>query len=74
MFDLSFPFSPSVEGEGSAEDQEDGLVVSSSMGRVLRGDSFDAVASYVRSASRISNVPTFRPYDFGFRPARSIAP
>jgi formylglycine-generating enzyme required for sulfatase activity len=65
---------PSVEGEGSAEDQEDGLVVSSSTGRVLRGGSFDAVASYVRSASRISNVPTFRPYDFGFRPARTIAP
>jgi formylglycine-generating enzyme required for sulfatase activity len=65
---------PSVEGEGSAGDRADGLVVSSSMGRVLRGGSFDAVASYVRSASRISNVPTFRPYDFGFRPARTIAP
>jgi formylglycine-generating enzyme required for sulfatase activity len=65
---------PSVEGEESAEDREDGLVVSSSMGRVLRGGSFDAVASYVRSAGRISNVPTFRPSDFGFRPARTIAP
>jgi formylglycine-generating enzyme required for sulfatase activity len=41
---------------------------------VLRGGSFDALASYVRSASRISNVPTFRPNDFGFRPARTIAP
>jgi serine/threonine protein kinase/formylglycine-generating enzyme required for sulfatase activity len=65
---------PSVEGEGSAEDREDGLAVSSSVGRALRGGSFDAVASYVRSASRISNVPTFRPNDFGFRPARTIAP
>jgi serine/threonine protein kinase/formylglycine-generating enzyme required for sulfatase activity len=64
---------PSVEGDGSAEDQEDGLMVSSSVGRVLRGSSFDAQATYVRSASRISNVPTFRAYDFGFRPARTIA-
>jgi formylglycine-generating enzyme required for sulfatase activity len=65
---------PWVEGEGSAEDREDGLVVSNAVGRVLRGGSFDAQASYVRSASRISNVPTFRPHDFGFRPARTIAP
>jgi len=65
---------PWVEGEGSAEDREDGLVVSSAVGRVLRGGSFDAQASYVRSASRISNVPTFGPHDFGLRPARTIAP
>jgi formylglycine-generating enzyme required for sulfatase activity len=65
---------PSVEGEGATEDREDGLVVSNSMGRALRGGSFEAQVSYVRSASRISNVPTFRPSDFGFRPARTIAP
>jgi formylglycine-generating enzyme required for sulfatase activity len=65
---------PSVEGEGSAEDREDELVVSSAAGRALRGGSFDAQASYVRSACHISNVPTFRPNDFGFRPARTIAP
>jgi formylglycine-generating enzyme required for sulfatase activity len=65
---------PSVEGEGSAEDRQDGLTVNSGEGRALRGGSFDAQASYVRSASRISNVPTFRPHDFGFRPARTIAP
>lgn len=28
----------------------------------------------MRSASRINNVPTFRAFDFGFRPARTIAP
>jgi formylglycine-generating enzyme required for sulfatase activity len=65
---------PSVAGDGSAEDREDGLMVSTAVGRVLRGGSFDAQASYVRSASRISNVPKFRPHDFGFRPARTIAP
>ena len=69
----SFKPYPSVKGEESAEDQEDGLVVSSAVGRVLRGGSFDAQASYVRSASRISNVPAFRAYDFGFRPARTLA-
>jgi formylglycine-generating enzyme required for sulfatase activity len=65
---------PSVDSEGSVADREDGLVVNSSMGRALRGGSFEAQASYVRSASRISNVPTFRPNDFGFRPARTIVP
>jgi formylglycine-generating enzyme required for sulfatase activity len=64
---------PSVTGEAAAEDQEDGPVVNGAVGRVLRGGSFDAQASYVRSASRISNVPAFRAYDFGFRPARTFA-
>jgi serine/threonine protein kinase/formylglycine-generating enzyme required for sulfatase activity len=62
-----------VRGEESAEDQEDGPVVNGAVGRVLRGGSFDAQASYVRSASRISNVPAFRAYDFGFRLARTLA-
>jgi formylglycine-generating enzyme required for sulfatase activity len=48
--------------------------VSRAEGRMLRGGSFDAQASYVRCASRVSNVPTFRAYDFGFRPARTIVP
>ncbi len=69
----SFKPYPSVKGDLAAEDQEDALVVSSAAGRVLRGGSFDAQASYVRSATRISNVPTFRAYDFGFRPARTLA-
>jgi formylglycine-generating enzyme required for sulfatase activity len=63
---------PWVKGEDSAEDVEDEPEVSSAVGRVLRSGSFDAQASYVRSASRISNVPTFRAYDFGFRPARTF--
>jgi len=65
---------PSVRVEELTEDEEDGLEVNGSVGRVLRGGSFDAQASYVRSASRISNVPTFRAYDFGFRLARTLAP
>ena len=68
----SFKAVSSVKGDEAAEDREDELVVSSTVGRVLRGGSFDAQASYVRSASRISNVPAFRAYDFGFRPARTL--
>ena len=69
----SFKPYPSVHGDEPALDQEDGPVVSSTVGRALRGGSFDAQASYVRSASRINNVPTFRASDFGFRPARTLA-
>jgi serine/threonine protein kinase/formylglycine-generating enzyme required for sulfatase activity len=65
---------PSVRGDLAALDQEDARVVSSAVSRVLRGGSFDAQASYVRSASRINNVPSFRAFDFGFRPARTLAP
>jgi formylglycine-generating enzyme required for sulfatase activity len=64
---------PSVKVEESALDQEDSLEVGGGVGRVLRGGSFDAQASYVRSASRISNVPAFRAQDFGFRLARTFA-
>ncbi len=69
----SFKAYPSVKDDEAALDQEDGLVVSSAAGRALRGGSFDAQASYVRCASRINNVPTFPPFDFGFRPARTVA-
>jgi serine/threonine protein kinase/formylglycine-generating enzyme required for sulfatase activity len=70
----SFKPYPSVTGDEAALDQEDEPSVSSSSARVLRGGSFDAQASYVRSASRISNVPTFRTFDFGFRLAKTVAP
>ncbi len=71
----SFKPYPSANGEESAEDREDGQVASEKpLAAVLRGGSFDAQASYVRSASRISNVPAFRAFDFGFRPARTFAP
>jgi formylglycine-generating enzyme required for sulfatase activity len=69
----SFKPYPSVKGDEAALDQEDGPVVSSAVGRALRGGSFDAQASYVRSASRINNVPNFRAFDFGFRPTRTLA-
>ena len=69
----SFKAYPSVRGDLAALDQEDGLEVRSTAGRVLRGGSFDAQASYVRSASRINNVPSFQAFDFGFRPARTLA-
>ena len=48
-------------------------MVSSTISRVLRGGSFGDQASYVRSANRISNVPAFRDFLFGFRPARTSA-
>jgi formylglycine-generating enzyme required for sulfatase activity len=70
----SFKPYPSVRGDLAAMDREDALVVSSTAGRVLRGGSFDAQASYVRSASRINNVPGFRAFDFGFRPVRTLSP
>ncbi len=70
----SFKPYPSLKGDQPAVDQEDGPSVSNTAGRALRGGSFDAQASYVRSASRINNVPTFGAFDFGFRPARTIAP
>jgi formylglycine-generating enzyme required for sulfatase activity len=70
----SFKPYPSVRGEEAALDQEDAPVVSSGESRVLRGGSFDAQASYVRSASRINNVPSFRAFDFGFRLARTLGP
>ena len=65
---------PSLKGDQTAVDHEDGPEVSNNAGRALRGGSYDAQASYVRSASRINNVPTFGAFDFGFRPARTIAP
>jgi serine/threonine protein kinase/formylglycine-generating enzyme required for sulfatase activity len=70
----SFKPYPSVRGGEAALDQEDAPVVTNGEGRVLRGGSFDAQASYVRSASRINNVPGFRAFDFGFRPARTLVP
>ena len=70
----SFKAYPSLRGDVAALDKEDGPAVSNESGRAPRGGSFDAQASYVLSASRINNVPTFRAFDFGFRPARTIAP
>jgi formylglycine-generating enzyme required for sulfatase activity len=56
------------------EDREDELVIASTRGRVLRGGSFNIRASYVRSANRNINVPAYRNYLSGFRPARTFTP
>jgi formylglycine-generating enzyme required for sulfatase activity len=42
--------------------------------RVLRGGSFNLLASTVRSALRYNKAPSSRHYDYGFRPARTLPP
>ena len=54
------------------EDKEDNFSLINSPGRVLRGASFTSLASFLRSAFRISNVPTYRYIYVGFRPARTF--
>ena len=61
------------EGE-VVEDREDGLVISSTSPRALRGGSFSSHASVVRSAYRGINLPTSRSDVFGIRLARTIVP
>ena len=56
------------------EDQEGGLEVVSTTGRVLRGGSFLNPPSVVRSANRGNNLTTFRSSAFGFRLARTLPP
>jgi formylglycine-generating enzyme required for sulfatase activity len=56
------------------EDREDELVIASTRGRVLRGGSFDDLASFVRSAFRSINAPAYRTLNVGFRPARTFTP
>jgi len=65
---------PSPKGETAFEDREDEqLVISDADVRVIRGGSFLADASNLRSAFRLYNVPTYRSY-YGFRPARTFTP
>jgi formylglycine-generating enzyme required for sulfatase activity len=45
--------------------------VTSKNPRVLRGGTFGSPPSYVRSASRSRIQPTYRYFNFGFRPART---
>jgi hypothetical protein len=61
------------KGEEAAEDQEDGLVVTHTTSRVLRGGSFTLPASFVRSAYRSFNLPTSRFASVGFRVARTLS-
>ena len=46
--------------------------INSREGRVLRGGSFVVQARLVRSSTRISDVPSHRAGDVGFRPARTL--
>ncbi len=65
---------PTASGDAVVEDKEGELVINSTGFRVLRGGSFNALASYVRSASRYTLVPTLRGYNFGFRLSRTFTP
>jgi serine/threonine protein kinase/formylglycine-generating enzyme required for sulfatase activity len=65
---------PQGKGEEPEDDKEDILSINNQNSRVLRGGSFIYLASLVRSARRFNNVPTFRNFDFGFRPARTFTP
>ena len=56
----------------ATEDKEDALSIEGTTSRVLRGGSFFALASNVRSAVRSNNVPTTRNFNVGFRLARTL--
>ncbi|HBI43180.1 MAG TPA: serine/threonine protein kinase [Planctomycetales bacterium] len=62
------------KGEEAEKDQEDGLVISGSVSRVLRGGSYFYPPSYLRSAARDYNVPPNQYTNHGFRPARTFTP
>jgi formylglycine-generating enzyme required for sulfatase activity len=64
---------PAGKGDEVVEDQEDGLEVTGTDARVLRGGSFREQASYFRSADRVNYLPTGRNNQFGIRPARTLA-
>jgi len=68
----SYKLYPKANEAEASDDQEDGLLVSSAVDRVLRGGSFLYLASNVRSANRIGSVPTNRDIVVGFRPARTF--
>jgi formylglycine-generating enzyme required for sulfatase activity len=63
----------SKNGEG-IEDKEGALSIKSTVNRVLRGGSFGAQASLVRSADRFGYVLTSSRGHVGFRPARTFTP
>jgi formylglycine-generating enzyme required for sulfatase activity len=58
--------------EGHIEDKEDGREIVDKLNRVLRGGSFGAQASNVRSADRSSDRPLIRRSNFGLRMARTL--
>jgi formylglycine-generating enzyme required for sulfatase activity len=67
-------FKAYADGNNVTDDTEDDLLVTNTDSRALRGGSFNDLASYVRSANRTYNVPTFWYSIFGFRPARTLIP
>ena len=54
------------------EDIKDIKDINKDNSRVLRGGSFNDPASNVRSANRLTDVPTDRVSNYGFRPARTF--
>jgi formylglycine-generating enzyme required for sulfatase activity len=69
-------YRPYGKGGGGkvVEDIEDISDINNKDGRVVRGGSFFYLASDVRSAGRLNNVPATRRYTSGFRPARTFTP
>jgi formylglycine-generating enzyme required for sulfatase activity len=63
---------PQKKDGGVTEDKEDGLVIVSTRGRVLRGGSFFDRAVMFRSAFRNSIVPSNSHIFVGIRPARTF--
>ena len=62
------------QSEEPEEGKEDIESINNNHGRVWRGGSFGNPASFVRSAYRLLDVPTFRVTVVGIRPARTFAP
>ncbi len=65
---------PTGRGEKVDKDPEEGLLVSGSVSRVLRGGSYFYPPSYLRSAARDYNVPPNRYTNHGFRIAKTFVP
>jgi serine/threonine protein kinase/formylglycine-generating enzyme required for sulfatase activity len=66
------PYPSTANGE-AVDDKEYDLGINTDI-RVLRGGSFNDLASNVRSASRNSDAPATRINNDGFRPARTFTP
>ncbi|HQR09003.1 MAG TPA: SUMF1/EgtB/PvdO family nonheme iron enzyme [Gemmatales bacterium] len=65
---------PKRRGENATEDQEDTLVVNSTVSRVLRGGSYYNQPSNLRSSNRLTYVPTVRNSYSGLRVSRTLPP
>jgi formylglycine-generating enzyme required for sulfatase activity len=55
-------------------DKEDTDIITTQIGRMMRGGSFSGHTSHVRSAYRTDAAPVFHHDNVGFRPARTITP